>query len=75
MIKNLLTRLSLTKEGKLMRYALGGNLAGVRQLLSQGVDPNTKTNAGYTALMGASLRGHNQIVKILLDAGADPNIR
>ena len=72
MFKNMLTRLSVTKEGKLMRAALNGNIQKVKNYLNQGINPNFKTNNGYTALMGAALEGHIEVVTQLLKAGADP---
>ena len=57
-----------------MRASLNGDIAQVRAMLAIGVDPNSKTKHGYTALMGAALNGHLDIIKILLDAGADPEV-
>ena len=47
----------------------------VRELLDSGVNPNTKNLMGFTSLMYASLDGHTDIVKLLLERGADPNIK
>ena len=47
----------------------------VQELLDLGVDPNFATKYyKYTALMKASRRGHKNIVRILLEAGANPNL-
>jgi ankyrin repeat protein len=53
-----------------------GLLATVRRLLKQGIDVNARTTAmyGLTALTLASSAGNTVIVKLLLDAGADPNL-
>ena len=46
----------------------------VRAIIEHGVDVNTVNNRGQTALGFASADGQESFVKILLDAGADPNI-
>ena len=46
----------------------------VRAVIDHGGDVNAVNNRGQTALWFACADGHESIVKILLDAGADPNI-
>lgn len=46
----------------------------VKLLLKAGARLDTQNNWGWTALMGAALRGCTEIVKTLLENGADPNI-
>jgi ankyrin repeat protein len=46
------------------------NLEAVRMLLDLGVDPNTANNEGRTPLMGAALKGRNEVVQLLVDRGA-----
>lgn len=58
----------------LQRAAEAGRIGEVRRLLANG----TKADEGFpefgvTALMLASMRGHVDVVKLLLEAGADPN--
>ena len=53
--------------------ATGKNVAEVRRLLSDGVNPNQADTNGNTALIYAVVAGHPQIVKALLDGGANPN--
>ena len=43
------------------------------KLLNNGNDPNQKDNSGYTALHYAARAGNNDVLKILLSHGADPN--
>ena len=50
-----------------------GNLDLARLLLRYGADPNISTNDGETPLMTAARGGHHEMVKILLEAGANPD--
>ena len=43
-------------------------------LLKAGADVNSKTQDSATALMFASGKGHEAVVKLLLENGADPRI-
>jgi ankyrin repeat protein len=47
----------------------------VKLLLDHGADVDLRNNDGWTALMNACGRGYNDIVKLLLAKGADPNIQ
>ena len=56
-----------------------GHVEYVRRVASIGIDLNHVNNLGWTALLEAVILGdggerHQQIVQILLDAGADPSI-
>uniref|UniRef100_A0A4W4EC10 Clp ATPase C-terminal domain-containing protein n=1 Tax=Electrophorus electricus TaxID=8005 RepID=A0A4W4EC10_ELEEL len=44
------------------------------RLLADGTDPNTRHRLGWTALMVACMNRHHNVVKVLLEAGADPNL-
>ena len=46
----------------------------VRTIIEHGADVNTVNNRGQTALWFACIDNQENFVKILLDAGADPNI-
>ena len=64
----------------LANSATKGDLAKIKQLVEQqGVDVNTKITVGrykgLTALMGASVDGHLEIVKYLISTGADVNAK
>jgi ankyrin repeat protein len=51
-----------------------GDAAGVRKLLDEGVDVNTRFRYDRTALSYACDRGHLEVVKLLLERGADVNV-
>jgi ankyrin repeat protein len=51
-----------------------GTLEIVRELLDRDVDPNQQDNWGETALMMATMRHETDIVRLLLERGADPTI-
>jgi len=54
-----------------------GFLAIVKDLLAHRADPNIvpKDNSGLTALMAAAYRGHIDVIRVLLDHGADVSIK
>jgi ankyrin repeat protein len=55
-----------------------GDATAVKWLLDHGADPNAlwaHWNAMVTPLHLAAMQGHVEIVRILLQAGADPGIR
>ena len=66
-------------EGKLIQFSGEGNAKEVRRLLSSGVNPNCVDDSrayasyGETPLHRAADRGNNEVVKILLEGGADPD--
>ena len=55
--------------------AKNGNLAGVQAELDKGVDVNAKREGGSTPLHGAAEGGHEEIVELLIVAGADLHAR
>src|SRR5262245_12844374 len=62
------------KADAFLEAARKGDAAGVRKLLDEGVDVNTRFRYDRTALSFACDRGHLDIVKLLLDRGADVNV-
>ena len=61
-------------EKKLANFARKGNSEKVCHILAIGVDPNCKSNKSkYTPLYWAIIKNHTEVVKLLLQAGADPN--
>jgi ankyrin repeat protein len=60
----------------LMTAARSGNPAVVRALIARGADVNAKEDLlGETALIWAAVENHAETAKLLLDAGADANVR
>lgn len=66
---------TLTKADQLQEAARKGDAATVRKLLDEGVDVNTKFRYGATALFYACDHGHVEVVKVLLDKGADLTVK
>jgi hypothetical protein len=71
-------KLAATPGDDLIHAAQKGDLRRVRALLGSHVDVNSRLNGnldgGTTALIEASRAGHRDVVKALLDAGADLEI-
>lgn len=59
---------------KLVEAAMYGKLAQVQKLITSGVDVNSISACGRTALSLAIQGGYIPVIKALLDAGADPNL-
>jgi ankyrin repeat protein len=57
-------------EGVTYERSPSENVAAVRMLLDLGLDPNAANNDGRTPLMGAALKGRNDVVQLLVDRGA-----
>ena len=55
----------------LMKAVNSNNAASVRELIGQGVDVNELDAAGDAPLVMAAYNGHTEIVRLLLEAGAD----
>ncbi|CAL4064062.1 unnamed protein product, partial [Meganyctiphanes norvegica] len=61
---------------QLYEVARSGNLTRVDQLLYQGVSPDAyKDWQGSTCLILAAAKGHTEVVRKLIDAGADVNYK
>ena len=57
-------------EGVTYERSAKENLEAIRMLLDLGLDPNHANNEGRTALMGAAMKGRNDVVTLLVERGA-----
>ncbi len=57
-------------EGVTYERSAQDNVDAVRMLLDLGLDPNHANNEGRTPLMGAALKGRNDVVRLLVERGA-----
>ena len=64
-----------SKTDQLQDAARKGDSVTVRKLLDEGVDVNTRFRYGTTALFFACDHGHVDVVKVLLDKGADLTVK
>lgn len=60
---------------QIMLAAFEGNGEKLNRIVSRGTDINTADEQGWTPLSVASEIGRTEMVKLLLEAGADPNCR
>jgi len=61
-------------ETVLHQSTIKGNIEAVRKLLSEGANPNTVDNAGWSPLHEAAVAGSTALISLLLNHGASPNI-
>ena len=57
-------------EGVTYERSAKENLEAIRMLLDLGLDSNHANNEGRTALMGAAMKGRNDVVLLLVERGA-----
>ncbi len=62
-------------EGVTYEHSAKENLEAVKMLLDLGLDPNYANKDGRTPLMGAALKGRNDVVQLLVDRGAKLDTR
>ena len=58
----------------LQRAVWAGLEDQVKELVKQDIDVNERAERGWTALLYASAQGYPRIVRLLLDAGANPDV-
>jgi hypothetical protein len=66
---------SFTPEDELFTAVARGDAAKIEELVAQGIDVDAHPNYDDTALCAAAGRGRLEIVKLLVEAGADVNKR
>src|SRR6185369_4895540 len=59
---------------ELLRVAESGDVDELVGLLPRVIDINARNRHGMTALMKAAFLGHEPVVRVLLEHGADPNL-
>jgi len=76
-IEAVVPSLGLTQDVRLDKFQIHverSAIVYVKGCLLAGVDINTKNEYGQTALYVAAWRGYAEVVKLLLDFGADPSV-
>ncbi len=68
-------RRSLNGSWKLREAAAGGHLERVQQELSKLCDVNDGGSTGWTPLHKACERGRGEVIRMLLEAGANPDLK
>jgi len=58
-------------EGITYEWSPEENLEAVKMCLDLGIDPNAADDEGRTALHGAAHKGRNEVIKLLVDHGAN----
>ena len=67
---NINANYNVGSQTPLINASMGGQVEIIELLLDRGADINAKTNTGWTALMWAIERKHNEVVALLVDRGA-----
>ena len=62
-------------EGVTYEHSAKENVEAVKMLLDLGLDPNGANRDGRTPLMGAALKGRNDVVQLLVERGGKLEIR
>jgi ankyrin repeat protein len=62
-------------EGLTYEWSEAANVEAVKLLLDLGIDPNIQAETGRTALHGAGHKGRTAVIQMLVDHGADLEIR
>ena len=59
----------------LTQAVTSGDAGAVNAILANGADVNERTGGGQTPLILATIFGHTHLIPLLLEAGADPELR
>jgi ankyrin repeat protein len=65
----------LSSSNQLTNAVTSGDESAVKALLTDGADVNERTSGGQTALILAVIFGHTHLVHLLVNFGADPQLR
>ena len=65
----------IDEEKNFLLAIKAGNLRTVKQLLQNGMNVNCRHDFGWNALHVAVINGHRDIIKLLVDEGADVNVK
>ena len=65
----------MSSSVSLTNAVTSGDERAVNALIAKGVDVNESTSGGQTALILAVIFGHTHLVKLLVNSGADPQLR
>src|SRR4029077_12723383 len=57
-------------EGVTYEHSAKENVEAVKLLLELGLDPNAANKDGRTPLMGAAIKGRNEVIQLLVEHGA-----
>ena len=63
----------VSKYTGIMAAAAEGDANELKELIAKGENPNIRDNHGRTPLHVAAFRGHHAVMRILANAGVDPN--
>lgn len=58
----------------LFDFAFSGETEAIKELIKYGADPDSMNSYQTTSVAMAAAKGHIDTVKVLLNAGADPNL-
>jgi hypothetical protein len=62
------------RNNELSAAASRGDVTALRGLLDEGAEVEAGDNAGWTSIIHAARGGHNEVVQLLLQHGANPNV-
>src|SRR5262245_1221948 len=65
----------LPLDQELLRQSQAGNAVRVGELLKQGARADAKSDGGRTALHWAAHAGHREVMRLLIERGADVNAK
>src|SRR5205814_4860084 len=57
-------------EGVTYEHSAKANLETIKMLVELGLDPNAVNHDGRTPLMGAAIKGRNDVIEFLVERGA-----